>query len=86
MRYYKLINDGYVISIGKGGLQGVEITKEEYDSIRNVISTAPSEDGYNFRLKEDMTWEKIVAEVAEVDATTDAEYVEACKILLGVSE
>ena len=57
MRYYKIIEDGYVLSIGTGS-GGSEITKEEYEDIISVIRSAPTaEVGYGYRLKTDLTWE-----------------------------
>ena len=57
MRYYKIINDGYLIAIGTGS-GGIEITEEEYESILSIINDIPAADsGYDYRLKEDLTWE-----------------------------
>jgi hypothetical protein len=84
MRYYKLIRDGYIISIGVGEC-GVEISKEEYDSIKSVFETYPYKDGYYYKLKLDLTWEEHESEVVEIEPT-ETEYSEAGKILMGVSE
>lgn len=84
MRYYKLIKDGYIISIGIGEC-GTQITKEEYQTIKTVINNHPVKDGFYYKLKEDLTWEEHEIEPIELEPT-DEEYVEACKILLGVSE
>lgn len=57
MRYYKLIKNGYLIGIGKGA-GGEEITNEEYENILSVIRSKPTaETGYDYKLKEDLTWE-----------------------------
>ena len=40
MRYYKLIEDGYLIAIGTG-VGGVEISEEEYSSHLTHIRTCP---------------------------------------------
>lgn len=57
MRYYKLIENGYLIAIGTGA-GGVEITEEEYNSILAHIRSCPeASSGYGYRLKEDLTWE-----------------------------
>ncbi len=57
MRYYKIINDGYLIAIGTGS-GGIEITEEEYESILSIINDIPSAaSGYDHRLKENLTWE-----------------------------
>ena len=57
MRYYKLIENGYIIAIGTG-VGGIEITEEEYNSILVHIRSCPeAPSGYGYRLKEDLTWE-----------------------------
>ena len=57
MRYYKQIQDGYLLCIGTGN-GGEEITQEEYNSLLSHIKARPiPEDGYDYRLKEDLSWE-----------------------------
>lgn len=57
MRYYKNIENGYLIAIGTGA-GCIEITKEEYESILSHINNKPeAEEGYDYKLKEDLTWE-----------------------------
>ena len=57
MRYYKIIEDGYLTAIGTGN-GGIEITEEEYNSLLEHIRNCPTaEEGYGYRLKEDLTWE-----------------------------
>ena len=57
MRYYKIIEDGYLTAIGTG-VGGVEITEEEHNSLLTHIRNCPTaEEGYGYRLKEDLTWE-----------------------------
>ena len=69
MRYYKQIEDGYIIAICTGA-GGDEITKEEYDEIMSIIRNKPTaESGYDYKLKEDLTWELV--EVPEVEPTDD---------------
>jgi hypothetical protein len=69
MRYYKVIEDGYIVAIGTGA-DGEEITKEEYDEIMSIIRNKPTaESGYDYKLKEDLTWELV--EVPEVEPTDD---------------
>ena len=81
MRYYKIIEDGYVLSIGTGS-GGSEITKEEYEDIISVIRSAPTaESGYQYRLKADLTWE--LAELPPVSEDEEISADEALKIILG---
>lgn len=58
-KYYKNIDGGYIAAIGTGA-GDVEITKEEYESILSVIRSRPiPEPGYDYRLREDLTWELV---------------------------
>lgn len=58
MRYYKLVEDGYIIAIGTG-LDGVEIAAEEYKHIKECMLNRPEPpEGYDYRLREDLTWEE----------------------------
>lgn len=86
MRYYKNIEDGYISCIGTG-LDGVEISAEEYAEIMAIIqSKSEAETGYDYRLKEDMTWELVeVPEPEPVEEeATEADY-QAALAELGVS-
>lgn len=82
MRYYKIIDSGYIISIGTGN-GGTEITESEYSEILSVIRNKPTaRDGYDYRLKTDLTWEEYATppvELADDDLTAD----EALDIILG---
>ena len=81
MRYYKVIDDGYVLSVGTGA-GGAEITKEEYENIISAIRNRPSpEDGYDYRLKEDLGWDLV--EVSPVEEDPDISDSEALAIILG---
>lgn len=58
MRYYKTLDNGYIIAIGIGN-GGTEITEQEYAEILAVIRSKPTaRDGYDYRLKTDLTWEE----------------------------
>lgn len=82
MRYYKQIKDEYILLIGIG-TGNVEITKEEYEDIQNIIKNKPIKEGYDYKLKIDLTWEEF--EIEQVEETpTDEDYIECAKILLGV--
>lgn len=79
MRYYKLTDNSYLIQIGTG-YGGEEITLEEYQKINEIIKTAPiAPDGYNYRLKTDLTWELYELSVAEEVLSAE----EALSIILG---
>lgn len=70
MRYYKVIEDGYIPMIGTGA-GNVEITKEEYDLLRGIIYTMPNAGpGYAYRLRADnLAWEEYA--LPEVDPETE---------------
>lgn len=70
MRYYKMIIDGYLVAVGSGS-GGEEITAEEYAELLNIIHTKPSaENGYDYRLKADLTWELYELPIIEEEQTT----------------
>ena len=57
MRYYKQVENDYLLSIGTGSGHE-EITAEEYENILAIIKSRPTaEAGYGYRLKTDLTWE-----------------------------
>lgn len=61
----KQIKDGYIVAIGDN-IGGVEITDEEYNSIKAVIDAKPARtDTTDYRLKDDLTWEVYAIEPAE---------------------
>lgn len=65
MRYYKLIEDGYLVSVGTGA-DGTEITVDEYAALLKTIQDGPTPpEGYGYRLKEDLTWELYELPVVE---------------------
>lgn len=67
MRYYKLIENGYIIGIGKGA-GGEAISVEEYSEILSVIRSKPeAEAGYDYWLKEDLTWEMVEVPTIDID-------------------
>ena len=84
MRYYKLIENGYIMAIGTGG-GGVTITEAEYNQIMSVIQQKPPRtETTDFRLKEDLTWEEY--EVPPEPEDEDVDDGEALGIITGVSE
>ena len=42
-RFYKLIKDGVLLTIGKDELTGETITESEYNSIKDVIDSKPED-------------------------------------------
>ena len=75
MRYYKMIIDGYLVAVGSGS-GGTEITEAEYAELLNIIRTKPvASEGYDYRLKADLTWE--LYELPPVPASEDEDTNEA---------
>lgn len=83
MRYYKQIENDYIVAIGTG-FGGTEITEEEYDNILSIIKSTPSSDGKGYRLKTDLTWEEYNVEPIEVEEEPSAE--ELLSIITGENE
>lgn len=62
MRCFKTIENGYIIAL-QTVIGQTEITEQEYNEILSVIRNKPiAEDGYCYKLKEDLTWELCVTE------------------------
>ncbi len=57
MRYYKHIENGYILSVGTGSGY-TEITAEEYDRIMSVIKDRPMPPaGMGYHLTTELEWE-----------------------------
>jgi len=85
MRYFAIIENGYILSIGKGQAQmGTEISQERYDEILIVIKACPKAQDTGYRLKEDLTWESYHIDPPEPSEEIDA--AEAYEILVGGAE
>lgn len=55
--FCKLVSNNYIEAIGRGGF-GIEITEAEYNNLIEIIHNKPiAESGYDYRLREDLTWE-----------------------------
>ena len=80
MRFYKYIEENYILAIGTGN-GGTEITESEYNEILTVIKNKPARTAtVDYRLKTDLTWEEYEHE-PDPEPEPDAE--EALSILLG---
>lgn len=82
--YWKNIIDGYITAIGEGKSDN-PITEEEYNEIMEAVRSRPvSPDGYDYRLREDMTWELFELPPEDPDPElTDAELI---AVLTGEAE
>ena len=82
-RYYKQIKDGYIVTVGIGP-GGEEITQEEYNAIRFLIRTRPTaEPGYMYKLRTDLTWEKVEAPAKQELPDREISDKAALNIILG---
>lgn len=89
MRFFKVVSDGYIISVGSDSYTGKEISQAEYDQIMATVKTAPdAPDGYACRLTESLEWELVKVETPDtIDTMTETEQKAAAyDILTGVSE
>lgn len=75
MRFYKIVSDGYIISVGTGAA-GEEIMKYEYDEIMAAIKSAPTApEGYSYRLTESLDWELYPVETPDIsEEETEEDY------------
>ena len=70
MRYYKMISDGYILSVGIG-LSGEEITESEYNTILEIIRNKPAaQDGYDYKLTNSLEWE--LYEMPQIEVEEEA--------------
>ena len=85
MRFYKIINNGYLVAIGNGS-GGTEITESEYNNLLEIIHNKPTaESGFDYRLKADLTWEMYELPPMPIeDEEATAEDYEAALAELGV--
>ena len=73
--YQKNTENGYIVSIVKGVSVG-NITEAEYQAIMDIIRNKPTaEQGYDYRLREDLTWE--LYQLPEPEPEADEEATEA---------
>lgn len=83
MRYYKTIESDYILAIGTG-YGGIEITPEEYAQIMAAIQNRPEPpQGYDYRLKTDLTWEQYALPDPEPETDGEISDSEALAIILG---
>ena len=83
MRFYKDIQDGYIVAIGTGG-SGVEITEAEYEFILAVIQNKPARtETTDYHLLENLTWQEYERIDPQPDDDEEAAPDEVLQILLG---
>ena len=62
--FYKIVDSGYISGIGTNGSDSVTaITESEYADILSAIRNRPTApDGFEYKLKADLTWERVPIE------------------------
>lgn len=83
MKYYKTLNDGYLVSVGTGS-GGTEITESEYNDLLSIIHNRPTPStGFDYKLKADtLEWELVeLPPIEEDDEATESDYIEALQDL-----
>ena len=87
MTFYKLTENGYILSIGWiVGHSEYEITEEEYNHILYIIRNKPAAtETTDYRLREDLTWEAYQVEPASDPDPTTEDKAEAYDILIGTA-
>lgn len=82
MRYYKNCEDSFIVSVGTGPGY-TEVTLSEYNTLMGIIQSRPSsEPGFDYKLKEDFTWELVEAPVVDT-SNEEISAEEALDIILG---
>lgn len=81
MRYYKIIDNGYIKSVGTGA-SGVEITQNEYAAVMAAIGGKPPRtDTTDYRLTTELEWESY--EVPPPDPNPDLDAAEVFELIFG---
>lgn len=66
MKYYKNIENDYIVSISTQQGQ-IEITRDEYEGILFLVKIAPREEGFVYKLKENLSWDRVEVEYEETE-------------------
>ena len=84
MRYFKHIEDGYILAIGTG-YGNTEISVDEYSTILKTIQDKPTPpEGKDYRLTESLEWEEFDKPPKEIDEEATAEDYQAALQDMGV--
>ena len=84
MRYFKSIENGYILAVGTGS-GNTEINAEEYTQIMAVIKSRPTPpEGKDYRLTESLEWEEFDRPTQEADEEATEEDYQAALAELGV--
>ena len=82
-RYYKQTDDVYILAVGVG-VDGMEVSADEYSETLAIIQNRPIAEGKGYRLKANLTWEEYdLPPVPEPSDDDEISTDEALNILLG---
>lgn len=82
-KFYKKIDGDYITAIGTG-VGDTQIAQEEYDHILSIIRSRPTaEPGYMYKLRTDLTWEKVEAPKKQEMPDREISDKAALEIILG---
>lgn len=85
MRYFEVIENGYILAIGQGNGH-IEIDEDRYNAILSVIrSKPPATETTDYRLKTDLTWEEYEFPPEPEPEPDEHDKAEAYDILMGVN-
>lgn len=82
--YYRInIEDGYIHGVVMGvNAENANCTEEEYMSIKGMLENAPTaQDGFYYKLKENLEWELCELPTIEGEEATEADYQSALEEL-----
>lgn len=78
--YYKCVEDGYIIAVGTSNAGEGGISKAEYDEIMDAINSKPEfSEGFDGKLRTDLTWETVVMPVIEEELSDEEAVLEILK-------
>lgn len=84
-KYFKNMDGDYIIAISTA-FGEVEISREEYDNIMDIIRNHRPEPkiGFDYKLKADLTWEQYAVEIIPEDEAeiTDEEFMDMLEEVL----
>lgn len=82
--FKKIVSNGYILGVVEVDKNG-NISEEEFLKIKEIAKTRPSEDGFDFMLKnDDLMWDKIpipsddeIPQSVEKEEATESDYLSA---------
>ena len=88
MRHFKIVRDGYILTVGTG-VGGEEISENEYRTLFDIFMERPSSENDIYELRADtLEWEQTgtYAEAEEPTEDETEQNAHAYDIIMGVAE